>query len=642
MIMADSASHSLHDLDLHSAKLKPMKSHADLHLERGTTYHRLSRSRQEIRLCSIKNGGTDDPLACTLTARSLLSRPIYKCLSYVWGPPQVRHKILLNGQVRKINTNLYLALKQLRCILRGAPIWIDALCINQEDLDEKGEQVKMMGIIYAEAAEVLVWLGSRPQDGFTVEAKAENIGLHREHRQERSAGAEAMTLMNLLASGMHFDALPYIDQCEEEKCSDIGQHSHPRETWKPVLESLKVVMRSQWFDRAWTIQEIVLAKKVQLLYGSQSISWDVVQAAWSKWDHHRNECCAGHMLTLDGDDMDLLYVISCQVLDLTLAKRGHLAGQHIIAPLLHFGSKNATDPRDNVYGLLGLQSGTKALSFEPDYSLTLQEVFIQLAVKVITQHRRLLPLNLDMTRRLTGLPSWVPHWTLQGGVPTPYGRARYTWSLSHEAAPFLPCEVSYQKDSSLTLTGVEIDFIAAVTQACQLTAELVDHLGLLAGWCKFLGFDHMGTSPYVGGGLMNEAFERTMFTDRFDLSDGTWRRLQPSDVELWHEYLANLKAQADSGSHSPVVLQQSMMFHMIAVLGRRLFRTCTGFIGLCPSTTSVGDSVYILGGGTAPFVLRRSNIAESTYVLLGHCYVHGIMDGQAASMGFGVQEVTLC
>jgi hypothetical protein len=89
--------------------------------------------------------------------------PVYSALSYTWGDPTVTEEISVDGSPMQVTTNLKAGLKALRAQAILA-VWIDALCINQEDILEREQQVLRMQTIYSKAAEVIIWLGPKTDD----------------------------------------------------------------------------------------------------------------------------------------------------------------------------------------------------------------------------------------------------------------------------------------------------------------------------------------------------------------------------------------------------------------------------------------------------------------------------------------------
>jgi hypothetical protein len=101
----------------------------------------------------------DNLIRCTISHVSLDNAPLYNALSYYWGDPTRRRKILLDGATISITENLEAAIRYLRLQDKPLPMWIDALCINQEDDAEKSEKIDQMRQIYAQAFLVTTWLG---------------------------------------------------------------------------------------------------------------------------------------------------------------------------------------------------------------------------------------------------------------------------------------------------------------------------------------------------------------------------------------------------------------------------------------------------------------------------------------------------
>jgi hypothetical protein len=95
------------------------------------------------------------PIHCLISYENLIEPPDYRALSYCWGDQDVTEEIFVNERSVQVGTNLKSALKELRA--QGLLVlWVDALCINQEDLLERGFQVVRMGLIYSRTVEVVV------------------------------------------------------------------------------------------------------------------------------------------------------------------------------------------------------------------------------------------------------------------------------------------------------------------------------------------------------------------------------------------------------------------------------------------------------------------------------------------------------
>jgi galactokinase len=128
-------------------------------------YKPLKDGRRDIRLVSIEPGEQNHDLKCSIRTHKSLRPVKYQALSYTWSDSAVKVKISLNGKRFMVTQNLESALRNLRCpglreIRSQLPTWIDAICTNQNDTDERDEQVRRMKSIYKEAQRVVVYLGA--------------------------------------------------------------------------------------------------------------------------------------------------------------------------------------------------------------------------------------------------------------------------------------------------------------------------------------------------------------------------------------------------------------------------------------------------------------------------------------------------
>lgn len=139
----------------------PLDVDTDQNREHKTIYDvsKVNCSQRETRVIHLLPGPWDDEIRCELHTISLNAQPIYEALSYVWGDPDITREILLDGIGFKVTKNLAAALRRLRNQTKKGVIWIDAICINQQDKREKTMQVRMMGAIYENCEEVFLWLG---------------------------------------------------------------------------------------------------------------------------------------------------------------------------------------------------------------------------------------------------------------------------------------------------------------------------------------------------------------------------------------------------------------------------------------------------------------------------------------------------
>ncbi|KAK4570254.1 hypothetical protein LTR86_002334 [Recurvomyces mirabilis] len=154
-----------------------------LHLQ--NVYTKLDPTTQEIRLLLLKKAqNKTDPIHCSIRKISLLSTPlpVYETISYAWGDTKLKSDIFIHGRATPVGYSAVQVLRRFRERDHDRVLWIDAVCINQRDDEERSQQVAMMAAIYSRCTGVLIWLGE--DDGFaaraslTVDAVVEDAKLH--------------------------------------------------------------------------------------------------------------------------------------------------------------------------------------------------------------------------------------------------------------------------------------------------------------------------------------------------------------------------------------------------------------------------------------------------------------------------------
>jgi hypothetical protein len=226
-----------------------------------------------IRLLTVRPGLFNDPIRCELEEASISGA--YEALSYLWGDPNHTSPISLNGSTFEITKNLECALRHLRCKESSRCLWVDAVCINQRNKDEKSKQVRRMGEIYSQATKVYAWLGEPdPQIDcvFTVLQEFKN-----RKKQETCPAdfddAEQLSFYRQLFCDTYQSvagALP------ERSDLDDGQ-LHEEINW------LRPLYVKPYWRRVWIVQELVLAKAVVVCCGGKSIDFEDIYGLGRDW-----------------------------------------------------------------------------------------------------------------------------------------------------------------------------------------------------------------------------------------------------------------------------------------------------------------------------------------------------------------------
>lgn len=602
-------------------------------------YCSLSSSHKQLRLCKITPGDWKAPLELDVVISSLEQNPEYCCLSYVWGPPEPTIPIRLNGHSCSVRLNLSYALRRLREQGQDGYLWIDAICINQSNDDEKTEQVAMMGQIFAKAQQVLIWLGE--SDAHIIHSGDGAVaGASESDLEELSEGVE---VLHRLAEGKHVHEL----SCRGEvvATSYSGSACDARYRLRRGLKCIQAFLDVDWFKRAWTVQEIVLSAGAAVLRGSTCIPWAVVEKACANWQIHLNTCCGGDILSLGLHEFQAVQQIAADVNALSAARSRMAHSQTLHEVLLDFRSRQATDPRDKIYGVLGLQSGDKVARLIPDYTRSIREVLISCALEMMRSQRWLLPLFLDLEHALDDLPSWVPDWTLRTTEPPAVFSGRFEYVRTYDSARGLDGRIELLPHDILSVTAIHAGHVERVSRSRRLMKFMIEQLDLLDDWFSFAHREGQRRRDYVGGGTLEDAMIVSIFAGRYKDSKSV-REVLRGDIQEWRDHLVELKCcLREKGPSATIGLHPAVASQNIAALRRRLCITSQGYVGLCPDSAGPGDDVFVLFGGPAPMFMRHCKMKPDgslgTYVALGHGYLHGLMDGEAVGLGYPVVQVSI-
>ena len=292
----------------------------------------------DIRLIKLKPGDSSDPIHCTLHPTSFLANPQYQALSYTWGKAADGFKrIYIDGETVEVRANLYAALKALRQPLGpDRHLWIDSLCINQADDQERGQQVGRMSEIYSQAQEVLIWLGD--------EGGNSNLAM------------KSIRKISELLSGK--------TEILKERALIADYRSH-RAAWTAIG---KLCRRDYW-QRMWIIQEVQLARKLYIYCGCISASWNALKDTLDL----ANTYLTCKDLAKEKILLDVANSLAARLESHRLKRESHGSN---LKELLHDCRESlSTDQRDKIYALVGLASDCQDGELVVDYSKSLAQVY---------------------------------------------------------------------------------------------------------------------------------------------------------------------------------------------------------------------------------------------------------------------------
>jgi hypothetical protein len=416
----------------------------------------------QIRLIRLLPGAWMDPIQCELFEGDH-GETKYEALSYVWGSQNVTRPIFLNRKEFRVTFNLEGALRNLREQFKNDDnakvFWIDALCINQKDTEERTNQVQLMGDIYRRCEQVIVYLGDRLDGRHRPEQPSVAIRLNRyetipDNMCDGDADLDIVNIFNLLqdlAQDKHLIGIPAFSKQHypSEPHTNTKSRANYDESSK-LFESLRRMMQppfTPWWSRVWVIQEVTVAPKVLLMYGTCSAPWKMVYGAALSYISHSGSCCSEVVANLPRDQTNVLADFCSRVLGIAESRlrSGESPAEYswsrvntpqsLLDLLRKFRDRRASDPRDKVYALLSLTPvSKKSPPLIPDYSISEVEVFRQATLQCIYEAETLSVLSSDLGRKFRNdLPSWVPDWSAPGG---PTYEARAIAAELYDAMPF--------------------------------------------------------------------------------------------------------------------------------------------------------------------------------------------------------------
>jgi hypothetical protein len=414
------------------------------------SYPPLQDASKEIRLLRIYPVADPDPdhddiISVTLEHFRKEEGLVYDALSYTWGDASKTETILVNGCRFEATVNLHAALLQLRGFessedySRNDLIWIDALCINQNDDSEKSLQVQKMRDIFSDAAQVIVCLGTPEEESHlgmeTIVDLAEAYSGY-ESAKEEDTGNAATQYKDLLVI-----------------LRDFLSRNHESEG--DLTKSIRHIFQMPWWDRVWIIQEVALNKQVWVLFGSDVLGFEYFRNLYNTMNELEkipdSDVATGWSLHIN-------QISACTNRVHSVLKswvNGETTLLDALKTLFVSGNSQATNPMDRFYALAGLRVDVEAIVGKVDYSIPWEELYTKAARALLKQHG-VVALSFcapSQGRQQNGLPSWVPDWTQY--IPFPLGvRASFKmYSACGNTSQSVPDRDEIRE---LTVSGVQV------------------------------------------------------------------------------------------------------------------------------------------------------------------------------------------
>jgi len=575
------------------------------------------------------------PIHISLREVSLDVSVEFAALSYTWttegGDCSLSKQVECDGAIIKITANCEAALRRIRQVEKSFDFWIDAICINQSDDDEKSLQVPQMRQIYKKALWVALWIGEASCTlGEETSRPINDLGME-------FLDKFAIELQGSKDSGQNpRDGTLYQEVVKER----IAFWHHGVAAFSPSVRGLWEILHRPWWTRLWAVQEVSLAQSAVLLCGSQSVTFDKVEMIidglvrnhpGKSDDEH--EFCANFVCSTFCHFVMRDFVKRTQ-LQSDYTSRNVGPGQKALMILDNTRNLCATDPRDKIYGIQGFfgdpQSDPENIFPAPDYRKTVADVYGDVARKIIIKTKTLDVLSTCYSCVATepDLPSWAPSWN---HTPLEY----------YSVAGFKAANDSYAvyeesgDDQTLKLKGKRVDVVKHVPEFPDtLEYNRLECTRLWRQWTDLAFF----LQSYPTGESITDVLLHTLCWD----NNAAWKRLAPGEYRKKFEtWLKILQSSNPLEEVAKDLYEDEMAFsytHRAEFLlwGRCLSTTVNLHLALVPISASADDQIVVLSGGKLPFVLRATG---STFKIIGPCYVHGIMDGEAFPREEAVEDL---
>jgi hypothetical protein len=581
-------------------------------------YEPLTNSRQ-IRLLKILRRKPGCGLQCELVHVNLEDWPSFEAISYTWRGQSSTESIIVDGKRLLVTPGVLEIAKYLESFYDARYIWVDGVCIDQQNLDEKNIQVPLMKDIYLRSFRVILWLG--PQ------------------YQVKDAHLARRLLCQLVYAKVEYDTdrRKFLEGLRKRR--DPG-----------LLAAVKLFSHP-WFSRTWVLQEMALAQKLAMVYGTICLDWPLVESGikimldpytvgFTQMEHRligitgmelrerfRNLNTAGFMAA-----------VRQQVQSKKRISLGLLLGKSI--------ALEATDSRDKVFALLGLITLDLYQNLTPDYRIPIADVYLDVVCRLLGSND---PSDGRVALQFAGIgyarsvaleeqniPSWVPDWSCD--APGRALRLEAGFSIPDDAQEMIYVRSrSFDDKRLLGLKVVLIDKIKDLGTVCDLapvTGDVDQYTGLLKTWLreatvmlgKQLGSQEEQLSPHW---IVEKALFAFLSSTRpnMEANDGStvtyWRSLGDGD------YITNFLAHLHEDYPETETLGGAMEFvNSTEIAGKRFCITEKGRLALVPPLAQEGDLICTVVGMELPIAFRR-DISENTlptkpFQLVGSCILDKI------------------
>jgi hypothetical protein len=571
-----------------------------------------------IRLLKLEQHGGN--VSCVLEMFPIDCAPPYWAVSYTWGSSKTTHSLVLSlpdSSERchlSINSNCAAVLKLL-APNRIRFVWIDAICINQQDNAEKEQQVPLMTKIYSGASQVVGYIG------------------------DESARLTGNFLLRLLQYCTH-EASKGTLRFDSLGCPD---------EWR----ALQTYYESEYWRRAWIIQEIVLSPSLIFVNPAGSFSW-------KHFCYVATQLTEGFVVFKRQENFWPSFEVQLVVIAELAASVGHMkdvlarndrSQWPTVAELLDsWDVMSATNPRDQVFAMLGLSSNAHEPALRPNYSeaVTVQEIYTNVAAFYLKRGSLRLLLKAGLAYKDGEAMPNVPSWVADLSVSVKRRRSG-NWVADKDREAVCQLELFFSPDVK------ELHLLASIVDGLAVTSGRVPKSGFadptlqnearskktVDGYVSVYEktkqmVEECAQDPYQPRMSRAEAHWRTMLLDWFDSKSPA----PASAGDALQHTMQQLRATAQASGRGysggmrrrlrPKKGLKSMNPGIYHWLGYDFALSRRGYMAWVPPGSREGDILCFFSGCRVPFLVRPED-DNGTFILIGDAYVQGWMHGEALS-----------
>ena len=593
----------------------------------GKTVYRYTELREgEFRLVELLPARMST-IKCKVHHVPLRNPPPYTAVSYAWGDPGDTTTLRLENIEIPVALSLHGALGALRHPSRPTMVWIDALCIDQQNGAERTQQVHRMTDIYSNANSVAIWLGPEA-DGSDL---ATNI-----LKRVADEADDPQRVLSFLT----------------------------RKLTRNTLGTVVALFEREYWQRLWVVQEVFHARDKTVFCGSSVLPWSVYKRASDVFVD--NKAHISHFFPLHVPKSDRSTLSSHFGFSQVLTYQGP-ASLPDIASLTGLGDasllevmracrrKLSTEPRDKVFGLLGVLPPATRDEFPVDYNLPVKEVYTNVVDYLVHTTRRIdvicESIHFPLHTSSFGLPSWVPDWS-HCPLTAALGLTGYFSAAGRSKAD---AQFVGRRRRNLDMAALEVGRIRVAGMSVGTACTLGDYMMAFLHWRALL-LGHLREGSMAAHGWEDSQFSlraqdifcRTLCLDQIPKGWGTGQRGGDSHTWLVTTYHVFASLIQERLPELPIDRRLQLYAEMEVevgiksrerrgflqehfgskMMGRCFCITEDGRMGMGSGAMTPGDVIVVPLGCSTPVILRPEG-GRGEYRFVGDVYLDGYMYGKA-------------